>query len=95
MKEVITTEVPRELTDDEIEELPRVKDLQAQIDEYEEGLTALIGRIDDEGYPEIADKIANERTITGVFEKLSDLFSDFLKGNLKKVANVIRTSFIR
>ena len=95
VKEVITTEVPRELTDDEIEELPRVKDLQAQIDEYEEGLTALIGRIDDEGYPEIADKIANERTITGVFEKLSDLFSDFLKGNLKKVANVIRTSFIR
>ena len=95
VKEVITTEVPRELTDDEIEELPRVKDLQAQIDEYEEGLTALIGRIDDEGYPEIADKIAKEKTVKGVFEKISEFFSDCLKGNLKKVANVIRTSLIR
>ena len=95
MKEVITTEVPRELTDDEIEELPRVKDLQAQIDEYEEGLTALIGRIDDEGYPEIADQITKEKTVKGVFEKISEFFSDCLKGNLKKAANVIRTSFIR
>ena len=95
VKEVITTEVPRELTDDEIEELPRVKDLQAQIDEYEEGLKALIGRIDDEGYPEIADKITNEKTVKGVFEKISEFFSDCLKGNLKKAANVIRTSFIR
>ena len=95
VKEVITTEVPRELTDDEIEELPRVKDLQAQIDEYEEGLTALIGRIDDEGYPEIADQITKEKTVKGVFEKISEFFSDCLKGNLKKVANVIRTSLIR
>ena len=95
VKEVITTEVPRELTDDEIEELPRVKDLQAQIDEYEEGISLVVGRIDDEGYTEIADQITKEETVKGVFEKISEFFSDCLKGNLKKVANVIRTSLIR
>ena len=92
--------MPRQLTDSEIEELPRVKalkeeieDLKAEINEYEEGISLVVGRIDDEGYTEIADQIAKEETVKGVFEKISEFFSDCLKGNLKKVANIFSNSF--
>lgn len=64
--------VQRELTNEELTNLPIVRELSldneqlrnenaqlsAQIGEHQDGLALLVGRIDDEGFPEIAESIA-------------------------------------
>lgn len=56
--------------------------LSAQIEEHQEGLALLVGRIDDEVFPEIAESIAQSGqsgSIREIYEKIADFFLFHLK----------------
>lgn len=101
--------VPREYTNIEIENLPRVQnlieenailrnentELNTQIEEYENGLRIVAQRIDDEGFPDIAEAIMSEDTIRSAFMRVADFISSTLKRGVQKVANSIGSVFHR
>lgn len=100
---------PREYTNIEIENLPRVQnlieenailrnentELNTQIEEYENGLRIVAQRIDDEGFPDIAEAIMSEDTIRSAFMRVADFISSTLKRGVQKVANSIGSVFHR
>lgn len=70
--------------------------LSKQIEEHQEGLGLLVGRIDDEGFPEIADSIAQSGqsgSIREIYEKIADFFSSTLKRGVQKVAKTLGNTF--
>lgn len=105
-----TVTVQRELTNEELTNLPIVRELSLdneqlrnenaqlskQIEEHQEGLGLLVGRIDDEGFPEIADSIAQSGqsgSIREIYEKIADFFSSTLKRGVQKVAKTLGNTF--
>lgn len=107
---VKTVTVQRELTNEELTNLPIVRELSldneqlrnenaqlsAQIGEHQDGLALLVGRIDDEGFPEIADSIAQSGqsgSIREIYEKIADFFSSTLKRGVQKVAKTLGNTF--
>lgn len=105
-----TVTVQRELTNEELTNLPIVQDLAVdneqlrneneqlskQIEEHQEGLALLVGRIDDEGFPEIAESIAQSGqsgSIREIYEKIADFFSSTLKRSVQKVAKTLGNTF--
>ena len=105
-----TVTVQRELTNEELTNLPIVQDLAVdneqlrneneqlskQIKEHQEGLALLVGRIDDEGFPEIAESIAQSGqsgSIREIYEKIADFFSSTLKRSVQKVAKTLGNTF--
>lgn len=102
--------VQRELTNEELTNLPIVRELSldneqlrnenaqlsAQIGEHQDGLALLVGRIDDEGFPEIAESIAQSGqsgSIREIYEKIADFFSSTLKRSVQKVAKTVGNAF--
>ena len=102
--------VQRELTNEELTNLPIVRELSldneqlrnenaqlsAQIGEHQDGLALLVGRIDDEGFPEIAESIAQSGqsgSIREIYEKIADFFSSTLKRSVQKVAKTLGKKF--
>ena len=52
--------------------------LSKQIEEHQEGLALLVGRIDDEVFPEIEESIEQSGqlgSIRNIYEKIADFFS--------------------
>lgn len=107
---VKTVTVQRELTNEELTNLPIVRELSldneqlrnenaqlsAQIGEHQDGLALLVGRIDDEGFPEIAESIAQSGqsgSIREIYEKIADFFSSTLKRSVQKVAKTVGNAF--
>ena len=105
-----TVTVQRELTNEELTNLPIVRELSldneqlrnenaqlsAQIGEHQDGLALLVGRIDDEGFPEIAESIAQSGqsgSIREIYEKIADFFSSTLKRSVQKVAKTLGKKF--
>ena len=102
-----TVTVQRELTNEELTNLPIVRELSldneqlrnenaqlsAQIGEHQDGLALLVGRIDDEGFPEIAESIAQSGSIREIYEKIADFFSSTLKRSVQKVAKTVGNAF--
>lgn len=105
-----TVTVQRELTNEELTNLPIFRDLSLdneqlrnenaqlskQIEEHQEGLALLVGRIDDEGFPEIADSIAQSGqsgSIREIYEKIADFFSSTLKRSVQKVVKTVGNAF--
>lgn len=105
-----TVTVQRELTNEELTNLPIVRELSldneqlrnenaqlsAQIGEHQDGLALLVGRIDDEGFPEIADSIAQSGqsgSIREIYEKIADFFSSTLKRSVQKVVKTVGNAF--
>lgn len=105
-----TVTVQRELTNEELTNLPIVRELSLdneqlrnenaqlskQIEEHQEGLALLVGRIDDEGFPEIADSIAQSGqsgSIREIYEKIADFFSSTLKRSVQKVVKTVGNAF--
>lgn len=105
-----TVTVQRELTNEELTNLPIVRELSldneqlrnenaqlsAQIGEHQDGLALLVGRIDDEGFPEIAESIAQSGqsgSICEIYEKIADFFSSTLKRSVQKVAKTVGNAF--
>lgn len=102
-----TVTVERELTNEELRELPIVRELaldneqlrnenvqlSAQIEEHQDGLALLVGRIDDEGFPEIAESIAQSGSIREIYEKIADFFSSTLKRSVQKVVKTVGNAF--
>lgn len=105
-----TVTVKREYTKEELMDLPIVRDLSVdneqlrneneqlskQIEEHQEGLALLVGRIDDEGFPEIAESIAQSGqsgSIREIYEKIADFFSSTLKRSVQKVAKTLGNTF--
>lgn len=105
-----TVTVQRELTNEELTNLPIVRELSLdneqlrnenaqlskQIEEHQEGLALLVGRIDDEGFPEIADSIAQSGqsgSIREIYEKIADFFSSTLKRSVQKVVKTVGNTF--
>lgn len=105
-----TVTVQRELTNEELTSLPIVRELSldneqlrnenaqlsAQIGEHQDGLALLVGRIDDEGFPEIAESIAQSGqsgSIREIYEKIADFFSSTLKRSVQKVAKTVGNAF--
>ncbi|MGN0915247.1 MAG: hypothetical protein ACI4NE_02685 [Succinivibrio sp.] len=109
-KEVIKTIekpviVERELTDEEIENLPLVQEivyeneqlrqindeLSAQVDEYQEGLELVVNRIADEGYKEIATSILRTDSIRGMYEKIAEFITSSLKNGIRNIKKSMNT----
>lgn len=107
---VKTVTVQRELTNEELTNLPIVRELSldneqlrnenaqlsAQIGEHQDGLALLVGRIDDKGFPEIAESIAQSGqsgSIREIYEKIADFFSSTLKRSVQKVAKTVGNAF--
>lgn len=105
-----TVTVQRELTNEELTNLPIVRELSldneqlrnenaqlsAQIGEHQDGLALLVGRIDDEGFPEIAESITQSGqsgSIREIYEKIADFFSSTLKRSVQKVAKTVGNAF--
>lgn len=105
-----TVTVQRELTNEELTNLPIVRELSldneqlrnenaqlsAQIGEHQDGLALLVGRIDDDGFPEIAESIAQSGqsgSIREIYEKIADFFSSTLKRSVQKVAKTVGNAF--
>lgn len=99
-----TVAVERALTEDEIENLPRVQylvsenaqlrreneELSAQVDEYQEGISYVVNRILDEGYEEMANSITKTNSIFGMYEKIADFISS-LKIGISTIKNSINS----
>ena len=67
--------------------------LSKQIEGHQEGLALLVGRIDDEVFPEIAEGIAQSGSIREIYEKIADFFSSTLKRSVQKVAKTVGNAF--
>ena len=70
--------------------------LSKQIEEHQEGLALLVGRIDDEVFPEIAESIAQSGqsgSIREIYEKIANFISSSLKRGVQKVAKTVGNAF--